>query len=359
MERLGIVQWDSAVSNTRVVEHGEGGVQYTVVTGTVNISDDRKVVVGVVSRKLQSSVEVQARMTHSLHILTGVSYSEPVSSHETVVSMREEVETAATESVKAAAALAWNEVLKKHTEVWRKLWTSGFGISYSYADNAINGDRINATIYYVLSHSATLLDSGHTSPGERSELSGHLSYTEGCYSGIRTLQGRRDKLWTQLTTQTGVDTVVSYWLLNLEKNGCHQLIKAGADGVMQAMVLSLPGLKFSNHHLELNVHPRELHRDQTIRRVNYGNETHINISLHVMEDNKAGMFLSLDKRDKDYYACDAGCLDPPVKLGPDPIQFPVKLTEPVTAILYVTADHEHMNDLKHTIHVEEVEIILK
>lgn len=83
---------------------------------------------------------------------------------------------------------------------------------------------------------------------------GFLSYTEGCYSGLRTLQATN--LWTPLTSLTRVDTVVSYWLLNLEKNGCHNLIRAGADGVMQAMVLSLPGLKFSNHHLELNVHPR-------------------------------------------------------------------------------------------------------
>jgi len=157
-----------------------------------------------------------------------------------------------------------------------------------------------------------------------------------------------------LTSLTRVDTVVSYWLLNLEKNGCHNLIRAGADGVMQAMVLSLPGLKFSNHHLELNVHPRELHRDMSVSRVNYGNETHVNISINVMDDNRAALFVSLDKRNKDYYACDAGCLDPPVKLGPVPAQFPVKLTEPVTAILYITADHEHMNDLKHTIHVKEV-----
>ena len=35
----------------------------------------------------------------------------------------------------------------------------------------------------------------------------------------------------------------------------------------------------------------------------------------------------------------------------------VKLTEPVTAILYITADHEHMNELKHTIHVVEVKDI--
>ena len=310
-------------------------------------------VVAIVSKKLPSSIDVQARMTYSLHLVTGVSYSDQVDrGQDTLDRYRGTMEKEAINSVKAATAMTSQKLIESHSDVWRKLWTSGFGISHSYAENAINGDRINATIYYVLSHSPTLLDSTHTSSSMRAELYGYLSYTEGCYTGIRTLQARN--LWTPLTTLTGVDTVVSYWLLNLEKNGCHNLVKAGADGVMQAMVLSLPGLKFSNQHLELNVHPKELHRDITVRRVNYGNETHINISIHVMDDNKAAMFLSLDKKNKDYYACDAGCLDPPVKLGPDPIQFPVKLTEPVTAILYVTADHEHMNDLKHTIHVVEV-----
>jgi len=353
VEKLGIQMWDSAVSATKVIEHGEGGVKYSMVTGSVEVHDGKSVVVAIVSKKLPSSIEVQSRVTYSLHLITGIAYSDHVSmSNDVLDRLRGTMEKEAISSVKAAAAMTYQKLAENHSDVWRKLWTSGFGISYSYAENAINGERINATIYYVLSHSPTLLDSTHTSAAKRSELYGYLSYTEGCYSGIRTLQARN--LWTPLTSLNGVDTVVSYWLLNLEKNGCHNLVRAGADGVMQAMVLSLPGLKFSNHHLELNVHPRELHRDLTIRRVNYGNETHINISIHVMDDNKAAMFLSLDKRNKDYYACDAGCLDPPVKLGPEPIQFPVKLTDPLTAILYVTADQEHMNDLKHTIHVAEV-----
>ena len=353
LERLGISQWDTAVSATKVIEHGDGGVKYSAVTGTVELADGRVVVVGVVTRRLGGSVEVSPRSTFTLHLVTGVSYSDQVDAdRDEVERLRGEMEREATASVRTATALSWQKVQESHSEVWRKLWTSGFGISHSYAENAINGDRINATIYYVLSHSPTLLDSTLTSSSMRSELLGYLSYTEGCYSGIRTLEAR--KLWTSLRYLLDVDTVVSYWLLNLEKNGCHNLVRAGADGVMQAIVLSLPGLKFSNQHLELNVHPKELHRDLTVRRVNYGNETHINISVHVMEDNKAALFLSLDRRNKDYYACDAGCLDPPVKLGPESIQFPVKLTEPLTAILYVTADHEHMNDLKHTIHVVEV-----
>ena len=349
LERLGISQWETAKSYSRVIEHGEGGVKYTVVTGLVEASG-KKVAVAIAARKLSSSLEVKSRMTQSFHLLTGVAYSQP-SSEKEAENLREAMEREAVQNVAAAAALSWQKLQERHAEVWKNLWTSGFGISNSMAEDAINGDRINATMYYVLSQSPTPLHSGQTSEGKRSELQGFLSYTEGCYSGIRTLQATN--LWTPLTSLTRVDTVVSYWLLNLEKNGCHNLIRAGADGVMQAMVLSLPGLKFSNHHLELNVHPRELHRDLSVRRVNYGNETHINISVNVMDDNRAALFVSLDKMNRDYYACDAGCMDPPVRLGPTVQQFPVKLTDPVTAILYITADHEHMNDLKHVIHVSD------
>lgn len=35
-------------------------------------------------------------------------------------------------------------------------------------------------------------------------------------------------------------------------------------------------------------------------------------------------------------------------------QFPVKLTEPLTAILYITADKFHMEDLKHVLHLQSV-----
>lgn len=36
------------------------------------------------------------------------------------------------------------------------------------------------------------------------------------------------------------------------------------------------------------------------------------------------------------------------------LSFPVKLTDPVTAILYITSDKAHMEELKHTIHVKEI-----
>ena len=35
----------------------------------------------------------------------------------------------------------------------------------------------------------------------------------------------------------------------------------------------------------------------------------------VKEDNKAALLVALDRRDRDYYACDAGCVDPPARLS--------------------------------------------
>lgn len=97
--------------------------------------------------------------------------------------------------------------------------------------------------------------------------------------------------------------------------GCHNLIRAGASGVLQAMVLSFGSFRFSNQHLELNIHPKFLHRDYYFRRLNYGNMTHINVSIEVTEDNHAILYVALDRSDGKYYACDAGCLDEPVALS--------------------------------------------
>lgn len=76
--------------------------------------------------------------------------------------------------------------------------------------------------------------------------------------------------------------------------------------------------------------------------------------VKVREDNKAQLEVLLDRSDRSYFACDAGCLDTPVQLSEQSRIFPVKLTEPLTPILYITSDKLHMEDLRHAIHVKEI-----
>ncbi|XP_050528830.1 uncharacterized protein KIAA2013 homolog isoform X2 [Daktulosphaira vitifoliae] len=250
-------------------------------------------------------------------------------------------------------ALHYENIEHSQMEIWEKLWNTGFSISTSKAVDVLNGDLINATMYYVLSSVRAPTYELATSPAIHSQVSSSLSYVEGCYGAMYdTLQAQA--LWLKPYTMNDINKAVSLWILTLEKQGCHNLIKAGAVGVAQAMVLSFGNFRFSNQHLEFNMHPKHLHRDYYFRRLNYGNMTHINITVTVQEDNKAVISVSMDRSDKNYYACDGGCLDNPALLGPEYTTFPVKLTEPVTAILYITYDKQHMEDLRHTIHVKEV-----
>lgn len=57
------------------------------------------------------------------------------------------------------------------------------------------------------------------------------------------------------------------------------------------------------------------------------------------------------------YACDAGCQDTVVKLSADKLQsLPVKLTDPLTAILYVSSDRTHLEEMRNAIHVAHLAV---
>ncbi|XP_054722355.1 uncharacterized protein KIAA2013 homolog [Uloborus diversus] len=327
--------------------------EYGVFSDVVAIpGSSEKMVVSVATTKVLGTIVISPKSSKKLVIRTAVHYSEPSSVSESE-SVKQKLESRAQMDLRNALDSDPLYLRMKHIESWKKLWHSGFSISYSKAQGALNGDRINATLYYVLSSARDPPSESDATPGQRAAALRYLYMPDKCYSGHHTLQA--STLWSDLKTMNDVNRIVDLWILTLTKQGCHHLLMAGAEGVMQAMLLSFGGFKFSQHHLEWDTEPKDLHRDLSFRRMVYGNATHVNVSVAVrQEDNKAVIWTALDRSDKDYYACDGGCLDPPIKLGSDPVQLPVKLTSPITAILYITADKQHMEELKHTIHVAEV-----
>lgn len=66
---------------------------------------------------------------------------------------------------------------QEHVNVWQKYWHSGFRISDSKASGAINGYKINSTIYYVLSQVPKALP----------DVEKIVINNEGCYRGHHTL----------------------------------------------------------------------------------------------------------------------------------------------------------------------------
>ena len=265
-------------------------------------------------------------------------------------------------AIKTHSPMIKKAIYSNHKDAWNGLWRSGIGLSLSKAENVLNGDVINATIYYILSQKsyfATDLDV--FSPDTLGQLAKENRLIEApasCYDGHSTFQA--SSLWSPLESVEQINSVVNLWLLTLDKQGCHNLIASGAEGTMQALMLSMVPLQFTQHHIEFNTHPKDLHRDYYIRRLRFNTNTFLNLTVKVSEqDNRASIYVAIDRKDdKDHelLACDAGCLDDPVKLNTLYTVFPVKLTEPLTPILYITADGQHIKELKHTIHVKEISL---
>ncbi|XP_061391463.1 uncharacterized protein KIAA2013 homolog [Musca vetustissima] len=363
------VHFQSPYTRTIPLGSTESTKEFQIITGTLNPdSEDTSliIVVAIVIPKVSRSIQLKKRGSIKIEIPIAVHYSKPLkrdneeqmrttiaeTGQKATLAMNKVLQSLQSKTESAATAL--HNFRQAHINVWSDLWATGFTISTSKAENSLNGDRINATMYAVLSQTRSYEFEEYISVSapSKQDIAKALTYAEGCYDSYHTLQA--DNLWLPMDSLEKLNKVVSSWMLTLEKQGCHNLIRAGSSGVIQAMVLSFGSFRFSNQHLECNMHPKYLHRDFHFRRLNYGNRTHVNVTINVTEDNKAVINVALDRSDRSYYACDGGCMDEPVLLTQNRRQFPVKLTEPLTAILYITEDKQHIVELHQAIHVKEV-----
>ncbi|ESO97303.1 hypothetical protein LOTGIDRAFT_159325 [Lottia gigantea] len=314
-DQIGASGWTGAQTKTLQLRNGNEGVyNYRLSTGIVLVPDHPDLVVGaaIATRVItDTTLVIKPNSKHKQHIVTVVHYTKGMTKAEAESNIPE-----LTKKVKKdmEEVMNINEklLLREHVKVWEQLWKTGFSISDSKAQKAINGGKINTTIYYVLCNVPAPLHEITTTKQQRNEILKVLYYPDTCYAGHSTLQA--ETLWMDVVDEDHIARVVTTWMITLEKQGCSGIVQSGAEGVLQAMVLSFGALEFKNQHLELKRHPKELHRDIFFHRINYGNNTHVNISVIVGEDNKANLYVSLDRNDKPYYACDAGCVDAPIQL---------------------------------------------
>lgn len=354
MDQIGASGWEHVeVSDASFTTTASETIKYKIYSSTVPLlKSDKVIAIAVAAVSIESTTErVEANSIKKFHLLTAVHYTQPMLAEDGPKYLPDCVQQAKGELEKG---LQINEKLlrQEHTHVWGKLWYSGFSISHSKASGAINGDRINRTLYYVLSNAPAPLHNVMSTAQDKANIEKILYFPDNCYSGHSTLKS--DTLWIEPEDESQIARVVTTWMITLEKLGCKLMVGAGAEGILQAMLLSVAPLHFQDQHLEMTSVPKDLHRDLYFRRINYGNNTHVNISVTVGDDNKATIDVALDRNDRPYFGCDAGCLDSPVQLSKEWHKFPVKLTDPITSVLYITSDHQHMQELKHAIHVKEI-----
>lgn len=172
---------------------------------------------------------LQTAEVKQLTFLTVVQYGDVTSGDDDASATKLAQEQAVREKLSNVKALLSTGLLlsQLQSEAWHEITRSGFSISPSKAPNALNGDSVNATLYYFLSqHRWPQVELDAMSSDVRSLVDAktkrayrapHVS-TLGCYTGHLTLQA--PTLWKSY--RSGQDLVYSMrlWQLTLRKNGC-------------------------------------------------------------------------------------------------------------------------------------------
>eukprot|EP00058_Branchiostoma_floridae_P003021 XP_002588509.1 hypothetical protein BRAFLDRAFT_79463 [Branchiostoma floridae] len=189
-------------------------------------------------------------------------------------------------------------------------------------------------------------------PEKRKQLEQQLRKQENCFSGHPTTHARN--LWPTVKRESDIAELSHLWQLTLSKRGCSPLVAAGADGMLEAMILSFGGLQITRDHLAFNGDPDILRSNIAFHDIRYNN-SRINLTILMEDDGQATMHVSVDSvNNAVLYACEAGCLSEPVSLTTTITEFSVKVTKPLTSLLYIAPSRRHLLDIKRTIHVKEV-----
>lgn len=144
-----IVPWINGGSTT-INAMGDSTAQYRVYTGSMNVSNDSEIAVSIACRNFPLKLYVDARKSKQVHLLTALNYSAPVKRNQ-IIAKKAEIEKNVIDSIRKISAQDQNHLKENHANAWQELWRTGLTIGTSKAKDALNGDKINATMYYVLS----------------------------------------------------------------------------------------------------------------------------------------------------------------------------------------------------------------
>lgn len=212
-------------------------IEFSVTNGLVNLpKNSEQFSVTIVSQRLPSRVALKkSRGVTKLDIIHVIHYdlkttsngqhqpkadAEEAAAIETMTQLLQHhsfdwTENSEANSNAASKFQTHNKFRRQHKHVWSNLWETGFQISTSLAENVINGDQINATIYAVLSQVRSLEFESDRSEQYRKDILKSLAYAEGCYDSYHTLQA--GNLWKNMDNIYEMNRAVNSWLLTLEK----------------------------------------------------------------------------------------------------------------------------------------------
>ncbi|CAL8101294.1 unnamed protein product [Calicophoron daubneyi] len=291
---------------------------------------------------------------------------------------------------------------KLHTAVWNRLWLSGLSMSYSFAPKALNGDRINATLYYLAANTPDRLSAIHERNTTAVKIyTGRYKERTACFVAENLLQSNVH--WKTVGNVREMQNLVVHWLSTLRQAHCGAYLRDGVHGVLQAALLHMGSFHLNEDYVSFAYPPDALHRDLSFRHIqlNYPG-VYVNVEIRIVPGKGSissphlmavelsawrskplpslGAFTQLkipnplpilsqplepqipipsaqqwtEKEDPDFFVfleaqavkvpafvCPAGCQSAPIELKQSKVVLPYLRTTPSSALMYFSTNNTH------------------
>lgn len=123
-------------------------IQYNLHQGELQSKDSPRIIgFLIVAPEVPDTIEVPGRQTKIFIFKTFLNYTNALPIPE-ISGHWPNMKSSIRETSRKVIDLLSTPLQRFHTELWKKLWNHGFGISLSKAQQALNGDVINGESYY-------------------------------------------------------------------------------------------------------------------------------------------------------------------------------------------------------------------
>lgn len=327
----------------------------------------------VAATSISKLTEVPPESIHQIKTQSIIKYSEPLldahSETNTLSNLVDQVE----EELFSFLSLDMVEVEMEHLNIWSEnIWNSYLMVEPSQTvkseeedtddddddddDKTVLSTELGmTTVYYLLSSVPAYFVLPTTSKQKKKEMLLELQKPTSCFNGQPTFHDMG--LWKGLQKETDFNELFSHWMHVLYKHGCGGLLKAGTQGVNQAVMLSFLGGQFADKELSFHADPSYFEGQYYFHNLLI-NTTFVDIAIDPRLNKQTVQIRVVSshghkKEPVKLYACEAGCASDPKELQSQYQTLELRWTEPSTPFLYISHSKEHLISLRKIIHINK------
>lgn len=374
MSRNGPYYWKGSGTSTESFKINGKEYQYSLSSGRFpapypqDKAHQHHIALVVAATSISKLSEVPPESIHQIKTQSIIKYSEPFLDAHSETDILSELVDTVEEELFSFLGMDMTEVEMDHLNIWSEnIWNSHLMVEPTVAVNSeeddddeedkmvLNTELGMITIYYLLSSVPAYFVLPSTTKQMKKEMLQELQRPTSCFNGQPTIH--EVDLWKGLQKEADLNDLLSHWMHVLYKHGCSGLLRAGTQGINQAVMLSFLGGQFADKELSFHADPSYFEGQYHFHNLLI-NTTFVDIEIdpRLNKQTIQVRVVSSHAQKKEplkLYACEAGCASDPKELQPQHQTFELRWTEPSTPFLYISHSKEHLISLRKIIHINK------